>query len=228
MAIRSDWRMVVVAMGLTLGACGSGSSEEERQDAQDHAMDVAGRYVEDAATGVPARLTLVNESGKHDIVATLELRGGLDEVDRSSVRDALKVDDAALTQDDLDRMVGTLEAALLNLKLGEGATFALRGGENVALDKTGDISEIALRRSISGVMQSDRAAFDATLGLFMTAFKGAGDLGYQTTSFTDDEGMSAQGAKGLFMTLTRTPFDTGSGRTIMPELRLMLGSMVKY
>lgn len=227
----------VLLMTLVVGAavgCGTpdedGVSEQERRDRQDLTFDVSGRYLEDAEAGVPSRLVIANEAGWHDIVAILELKSGLKEADRVRLQEAIRKDDPALVDADVQAVVGRVEAALLNVKLGEGETFPQRGGENVVLDRVGDVAEVSLRRSISDVARLKSSKYDVTLDLYMTVGKASSRIGFETTPFTDDLGRGESGVKGLLLTLTRSPLTGTSAATttVTSEMSLSLASLVKY
>lgn len=219
-----------LALMSLLFACSSddGVSESEREERRDLAFDVSGRYVEDTQNGTPATLRLANEAGVHDIKAVLEMKKGFAEVDRLAIVAAIMNDDPAMTQQSAQSVVGRIEIALLNLNLGEGETFPQRGGENIALDRVGDIGEVALRRSIGDAAVAGSNIYDATIDLYLTAKNSASSLSFEATPYTDDMGKSSTGGKGVYLSLTRRTSATGDARTVLNERKLVIGSFLKY
>ena len=217
---------------LAVTACGNqGVTDSERDERQSLAFDVSGRYVEDAAKGTPSGLTIANEQGFHDIVATFELRGGLGATDRERLTEDVRRDDPKLADADVTGVVGRVEAALASVTLSQGPTFTERGGENVALDHTGDTGEIVVRKTVDAVAQTKDGTYTLTVTLYLTAHKDSSRLGFETTPNTDDEGKGPNGSKGLLFSLTRTAADGEGGEfteTVTNAHQLQLGELVKY
>lgn len=208
-------------------ACGDGGvSDSTRAERQDLAFDVSGHYAEDAASGLPSRLTIENEASVHDIAATLELRGGLRAEDRSALKAALRTDDGRLTDAEVEGLAGKIEAAMVSLAMARGVTFSERGGENVATDHAGDLAEIALRKSVGEIGRAQGSTYTATVSLFLTGYRAAPRLDAQATAYTDKAGRGEHGSKGLLLTVSRD--SGGVTRSVTDELRLQLGALLKY
>jgi len=224
--------MAIIAFTMGCGAS-QGVSDQDRKERQDLAFDVSGQYVEDAAAGTPSALTVTNEVGVHDIAATFELRGGLSATDRTTLKAAVRRDDPSLSDADVDNTVGQIEASLATLQLGVGPTFTERGGENICLDHTGDLAEIAMRHSLGDVARTANGTYDATVSLYLTGHRSSNQLDYETTPYTDQDGKGQNGGKGVLLTVTRTPAasTSSSGQTtvtVVSEQALKIGKLVKY
>lgn len=227
-------RIVMMTTHVTIAVmsfgCGGedGVTKSEREERRGLAFDVSGRYVEDSQSGAPSILRLSNESGVHDVKAVLEMKKGFAESDRLAIIAAVMKDDPLMSQLDAQSVVGRLEVAFLSLSLGEGETFPQRGGENVALDRVGDIGEVALRRNVAHAAVAGANIYDATVDLYLTAKTSSLSLSFEATPYTDDMGKSSSGEKGAYLTLTRRTSATGAVVTVMREQRLAIGSFLKY
>lgn len=217
---------VSVAMTLLLFlsvGCGSGNPDAEREEHQARAFDVSGRYLEDSPNGVPSILTISNEQPFHDIQAEIDLRGGFKEVDRQILHNELRRDDPQLSDAQVAALVGQIEASAVNIHLGEGETFALRGGENIARDQTGDIGELAFRRTLPQIASSEIDTYSLTVDLFLTAHRQSSLLNDDITGFTDETSRGTKGNKGLLLSISR-----GATGVIIQEIKLSIGAFIKY
>ncbi len=228
--------LIVTALFLFLAttACGPGDgvvSEGEKAERQKQAFDLKGSYLEDASGGSPARLDIVDETGRHDVVVTLDNPRGLEGEDRVALRAALRRDNPALADADLEEIVSRIVGALVALKLGEGQTFTPRGGENVVLDGVGDMSELALRKDLGSVFRDAANDYALTVSFFATAYRATRRLDYRTTAATDTLGKSVSGTKGLFITVTnmvREQDGTPRTRDVSRDQALRTGAFLKY
>jgi hypothetical protein len=154
----------------------------------------------------------------------------LSEDDRTQIEQALTADHPDMTHSDIQELIAKVELALLRIELGVGATFSERGGENVPFDRVGDVSEIALRKSINETSGKSSMTYQIVFDLYLTAFREAQRLGYESTSFTDDLGKSSKGSKGLILTVRR--FTTVNGiqesKELLSEMGLTLAPFLKF
>ena len=204
--------------------------ERERETRQQLVFDVSGRYIEDAVSGVPAQLSIVNENGLHDIKAVFEVPTGLGEDDRALIEQRLIKDHPDMLPSDVQELIAKIELALLKIELGAGATFSERGGENVPFDRVGDVSEIALRKSINETSGKSSKTYQMVFDLYLTAFRAAQRLSYESTSFTDDLGKSSNGSKGLILTLRQSTTVNGiqESKELLSEMELTLAPFLKF
>lgn len=217
---------LATAVAFCSGCSDQGVSDSTRAERQDLAFDVAGKYAEDAATGVPMRLTISKETSVHDVAAVLEMPSGFRSDDRASLVVAFKHDDNKLTDAEINNLSGQIEAAMASLQLGAGMTFTERGGENIASDHAGDLAEIALRKSIGSIGVGGGHTYTATISLFLTGYRGESRLDTQPTTYTDSEGMGSKGAKGLLLSVSRA--DAGVNHDVTNEMPLTMAALLKY
>jgi len=225
------YKFIVAVMIATTGCGGvDESSQQERETRQSLVFDTSGRYIEDAAVGVPARLEIANENGMHDIKAVLEVPTGLSQSDQIRITSALTTQHSELSASDIQELISKVELALLKIELGVGRTFSERGGENVPFDRVGDVSEIALRKSLNETSGKTSTTYQITFDFFLTAYRDAPRLSYESTAFTDKSGKSSGGNKGLLLTITR--FTTVSGvqesKILLSEMGLTLAPFLKF
>lgn len=226
-------KFVIVLMLSCFGCAGvdeSAQQERERETRQQLVFDISGRYIEDASSGVPAQLSITNENGLHDVKATFEVPAGMGEEDRALIEQKLITDHPDMLPSEIQELIAKIELALLKIELGAGATFSERGGENVPFDRVGDVSEIAMRKSINETSGKSSMTYQIVFDLYLTAFRSAQRLSYESTSFTDDLGKSSKGSKGLIITVRQ--FTTINGiqesKELLSEMGLTLAPFLKF
>lgn len=231
--MKSSMKLLLALLAIAT-ACGPADgtvSENEKADRRNEALEVAGSYLEDSAGGSPARLEIKDERGRYDIVAALDNPRGLADEDRAALAAALRKDDATLTDAAVDEAVARIAGTLVSVQLGQGETFAVRGGENVVLDGVGDVGELALRKEMGSIHRDERNDYAVTVSFFATAYRDGGRLDFRTTAATDSFGKSGVGTKGLFLTVTNMARDAGGmarTRNVVRELPLRVGAFMKY
>ena len=225
-------RRVSIALVMVLSGCGGvdETSKEERETRQTLVFDISGRYIEDASSGVPARLEMTNEHSFHDIKAVLEIPAGLGQADQDRLTASMTTNHPDMTAADIQELIAKIELALIKIELGAGPTFAERGGENVPFDRVGDVSEIAFRKSISEVSGKTSATYQLAFDFYLTAFRAAPKLSYESTTFTDKLGKSSSGSKGLILSIKS--FNTVSGvqetKDVLSEMGLTVAPFLKF
>jgi hypothetical protein len=225
-------RRVPIVLMMILASCGGvdEESKEQRETRQSLVFDISGRYIEDAASGVPSRLEVINENGFHDIKAILEFPAGLSQADQDRLRASMTSNNPDMTPAEIQELLAKIELALLKIELGSGPTFADRGGENVPFDRVGDVSEFVMRKTISEVSAKTSTTYQLIFDLYQTAFRSTLKLGYESTTFTDKLGKSSSGSKGLILSIKR--FNTASGvqetKDVLFEVGLTLAPFLKF
>jgi hypothetical protein len=225
-------RLVIIALMMILAGCGGVDEEgkEQRESRQSLVFDISGRYIEDAASGVPSRLEVINENGFHDIKAILEIPAGLNQADQERLTTSMTANHPDMTAADIQELLAKIELALLKIELGSGPTFADRGGENVPFDRVGDVSEIAMRKTINEGSGKTSATYQLVFDFYLTAFRAAPKLSYESTTFTDKLGKSSSGSKGLVLSIKR--FNTASGvqdtKDVLSEVGLTVAPFLKF
>ena len=225
-------RNVSIVIMILLAGCGGvdEESQKEREARQTLVFDVSGRYLEDAASGVPARLEIINEKGLHDIKAVLEIPAGLSQADQKRLSASLTTNHPDMLANDVQELIAKVELALLKIELGVGPTFSERGGENVPFDRVGDISEIALRKSVNETSGKSSTTYQLVFDFYLTAFRSAPKLSYESTTFTDKLGKSSSGQKGLILSIKS--FTTTSGiqesEDVLSEMGLTVAPFLKF
>jgi hypothetical protein len=223
---------VSIALMMILAGCGgvNEESKEQRETRQSLVFDISGRYIEDAASGVPSRLEFINEKGFHDIKAILEVPAGLSQADQEHLTESMTANLPDMPAADIQELLAKIELALLKIELGSGPTFADRGGENVPFDRVGDVSEIAMRKTINEVSGKTSTTYQLVFDFYLTAFRAAPKLSYESTTFTDKLGKSSSGNKGLILTIKR--FNTVSGvqetKDVLSEVGLTVAPFLKF
>ncbi|MGE0172268.1 MAG: hypothetical protein AB7T49_05770 [Oligoflexales bacterium] len=109
---------------LGLQACGAMVSDAEKRERQENAFDVSGEYTAEKAKGsdIDMKFSIVNESGRHNILATVERTGLTPE--ESSLLESYDVDPQQVAAHFIDTPT----------VLGRGSNSELQGGENVSDD----------------------------------------------------------------------------------------------
>ena len=224
-------RLAIILMMMLSGCGGVDETEKEaRETRQTLVFDISGRYIEDAAVGVPSRLEVINENGFHDIKAVLEVPAGLSQADQNRLTESFTTNHPDMTATDIQELVAKIELALLKIELGAGPTFSERGGENVPFDRVGDVSEIALRKSINESGGKTSTTYQLVFDFYLTAFRAAPKLSYESTTFTDKLGKSSTGNKGLILSIKQ--FTTVSGiqesKDVLSEMGLTVAPFLKF
>jgi hypothetical protein len=201
-------------------ACGAEDPKEgtltadERDARRDKAVDLAGTWATSGASGHPSTLTVVDEADRYDVRATFAIGRELTPSEESRLRDAVLADEPRIDDKEIAVVVHDFVAALQSLVLGEGETQATRGGENVALDGEGKVSELALASRDALFHETRLAAareeYHLTAALYATAHADGTPMDYLTTRNTDADGQS-EDRKGLVVAVRRDVKDGAGG-----------------
>jgi len=206
--IASYTSAVFLLLNLSCGTEHKKVSPAEKERRQDLATDLSGLWLADSGTSDPSTLEIVNEYGNHDIVVDFDLGRSLTAAEKSELGSSIKFKVDRIDDLEIEIIVLEIQRRLHNLTLGEGRTFNHRGGENIALDAAGLVTEIALSSNSEKIYETEingtKETYFLKTNLYMTSDQESNVIDYENTRNTDVEGYSTQKTKGFFISISRS------------------------
>ncbi len=221
LAVSTPFRTLYLLLAvLSFSACGPSEpelTEAEKAQRQDLAPDLSGDYVSENEGEHPTFLSVTNETKTHDIRVSFQLGRGLTPSEENKIVEGLRRMEHRYEDQEIDIIITKLSKSLQKLTLGSGAQNKSRGGENVALDTKGEVSEVAIYHNYQNFYETQRTGLTErymfSSSLFFTAESESGALHYYTTSNTDKDGQSMNKDKGFYISLARKTTDS-AGRKV--------------
>ena len=209
-------------------------TESEKERRQDLTFDLAGSYHESAASSAMAStISIYDERLYHDIKVFFNLGRSLSDFEKTRVSMAFERAEPRMTKDEITTIIQKLEDSLKDITLGEGKTYAERGGENIVLDAKGNESEVVVKsvdqKFHTSTFTNSVESYYVRANLYLTANKQSRSLEYQVTRNTDNIGMTTDKTKGLRLNLKRRTESTAgtANETVICDLDIALGKFLQ-